>query len=136
MNVMYSNIGSKIKTLAKVIGVLLAVSGVVAWIYFITNTYNYYSYGNPVEKRLLTTDDLIGWISLICGLLGFCSSWLIFGFGQLVEDVSKFKEVYENSQNTEQPTAAPVHSSSWICSSCQTENSSNVSQCKKCGNYR
>ena len=81
---MYDFIGQKIKGLAKVLGWLCLIAGIIAWIYFITNGYT-----RNGGTYMITSDDFIGWIALISGGIGFCSSWFLYGFGQLVEDVGE-----------------------------------------------
>jgi len=71
---MYSNVGGKIKTLAKVLAWFWLIVGAIAWLYLIFN-------------------DLVvyGWISLGIGILEYIASWFTYGFGQLVEDVHEIR---------------------------------------------
>ena len=79
---MYEEVGSKIRKLSQVLGWVSLIGGIVAWLYFLTNTETYYG-----ETRIVTDDDFIAWIALVYGVIGFLSSWFIYGFGQLVDDV-------------------------------------------------
>lgn len=81
---MYSDVGKKIMGLAKVCGWICLIAGVIAWLILITNGYDsYYSgYHYYIEE-----DDIFGWLSLIVGVLGYISSWITYGFGQVVDDV-------------------------------------------------
>ena len=96
---MYSNIGRKIKVLSQVVGLLSMIVGIVVWIYFITNFYTEYGrYGD--YRRYLTSDDWIGWFSLVAGVLGIIVSWPLYGFGELIESVG------EIAINSVKPTAS------------------------------
>ena len=74
---MYENIGSKIKGLASVSGCILLIAGVIAWLVIIANDSPY--------------DNLIGWLCLAAGVLGFIGSWVLYGFGLLVEDINALR---------------------------------------------
>lgn len=97
---MYTNIGNKIKAIAKVLGWVYLIGGAIAWLILITNGYDgWYGY------EYITEDDYIGWIALISGILGYVSSWFTFGFGQLVEDVHALRDraTTPATQNDELP---------------------------------
>lgn len=70
---MYSQVGKKIMTLAKVCGWISLICGIIAMVINFTD-YNYYN-------------NAIGWISLAVGVVGLVLSWPMYGFGQLVDDV-------------------------------------------------
>lgn len=72
---MYSNVGKKIMTLAKVLGWVFLIAGLIITEGFVS------------EKR----EFLIVIIPLISGILLFISSWFLYGFGQLVDDVSAMR---------------------------------------------
>lgn len=72
---MYSNVGKKIMTLAKVLGWVFLIAGLIITVGFVS------------EKR----EFLIVIIPLISGILLFISSWFLYGFGQLVDDVSAMR---------------------------------------------
>lgn len=88
---MYNNVGKKIQILAKILGWLLLFGGAVAWLILITNGYDSRYYGHVYERD----DDLLGWLCLVGGGIGFVSSWLVYGFGQIVEDVRTIREKTE-----------------------------------------
>lgn len=71
---MYQNIGKKIMMLAQIIGWLFLVAGVIVFIASFPDKYD-----GP---------EVYGWIALGVGVLSFISSWFLYGFGQLVDDVS------------------------------------------------
>lgn len=79
---MYNNVSKVIKAMAIVLGWLLLVGGVVA--FFLLK-------GNGVWR---TT----AYICLGGGILSFLMSWVLYGFGQLVEDVHKIRENTENKK--------------------------------------
>lgn len=72
---MYSNVGKKIMTLAKVLGWVFLIAGIITAIVFM-------SFG---WKFFIVIAPLIG------GVLLYVSSWVLYGFGQLVEDVSAMR---------------------------------------------
>ena len=68
---MYNYIGGKIKVLARVIGWILLISGIIGFL-------------------CLASEDhiIIGLIPLVSGVVGFLSSWFLYALGQIVDDVS------------------------------------------------
>ncbi|MBP3941529.1 MAG: hypothetical protein J6D00_08595 [Christensenellaceae bacterium] len=71
---MYENIGKKIKGLAQVFGWLWLIAGIIwAFIFW-------------AGKQAL-----LGFIPLIGGGMMCISSWILYGFGQLVEDISAIR---------------------------------------------
>ncbi len=79
---MYSNIGGKIKVLAKVIGWIGLIAGILMCIILLSDTYKY---GWSGRNELNTDNDWQGWISLVAGILALISSWPLYGFGELIE---------------------------------------------------
>ena len=43
-------------------------------------------------------DDLWGWLAFAFGIIGFVSSWFIYGFGQVVDDVHFLREKAEKAE--------------------------------------
>ena len=82
---MYEDVGSKIQTMAKVIGWLCLIAGVLGCWYFLTDGAESYVYGEGMKFVYNKTNDIFGWMSLVFGGLGFCSSWILCGFGELIE---------------------------------------------------
>ena len=70
---MYKNIGVKIKLLADLCGILFLVVGIGGGLYFLLN--------DP------WTDDRLVWPLLAGGIVGFLSSFPLYGFGELIENV-------------------------------------------------
>lgn len=69
---MYSDVGKKIMMLAKVLGGIFLIAGIITTIVFA-------SFGWMFSIVI---------IPLIGGALLYTSSWFLYGFGQLVDDVS------------------------------------------------
>ena len=86
---MYNNVGNKIKVLAKIIGWLLLIAGLVVW--YLKICANHYM-----------GDDLIGWVALAVGVLSLISSWPIYAFGQLVDDTNAIRRRFEEEKGTEE----------------------------------
>ena len=127
---MYNNIGGKIKGLAKVLGWLFLIGGIIAWLIFITNGKKY--------------DDGIGWGALVGCVLSFISTWFLYGFGQLVEDTEGIRSelayarqpsvpITPNAPTTphvNQP-AEKMNTSNWVCA-CGRTHMAYTSTCE-CG---
>lgn len=75
---MYKNVGKKVQKLATVIGIGLLIAGFISFIIMI-------SAGN---KYLIPW----AWFALGIGLISFVSSWFMYAFGQLVDDVHAMRE--------------------------------------------
>ncbi len=74
---MYSNVGKKIMILAQVLGWVLLGAGIILFLVVL-------SHGR--SGKFLT-----GGIGLAVGIFGFISSWFLYGFGQLVDDVNAIR---------------------------------------------
>lgn len=70
---MYNNVGNKIKVLAQVTGWTCFAAGFIAWI------------------ALLANENPLGWAALGGGIAMLISTWFLYGFGQLVQDVHELK---------------------------------------------
>jgi len=121
---MYDNIGRKIKGLAKAIfiaqGISMAITGIVL---------------------MCIDDDLIlyGVLTLILGpILAWISSWLFYGFGELIDKVSDIERSTRGETNetasslkVKDETVAPVPKKIVIkkCDFCEKENIQ-VAHCK------
>ncbi len=68
---MYSNVGKKIMILAMVFGVVFLAAGLVGFVVLLA----------------LEIPAWLAFIALLGGIITFMSSWLLYGFGQLVDDV-------------------------------------------------
>ena len=87
---MYDDVGRKIRGLAIAQGVIMLIICIIAWIILITNGYDtveYTRYGYEEVHKYITQDDAIGWGCLIAGVFYFMSSWILYGFGQMVDEI-------------------------------------------------
>lgn len=93
---MYNNIGGKIKSLAKSAFFVEAIASIIAGIVF-----------------FIDNEPFLGLISIIAGpLVAWVSSWLLYGFGELIDKVTEIAcntRGYTTQQNTS-PTPQPVES--------------------------
>ena len=115
---MYEDIGGKIQIVAKVIGWLCLIVGIVAFFVCITDSTEvpkYSEYGSIYGTKVVanTANDLLGWISLIAGVFGFCFSWVLYGFGELVDDIgsirsslTEIERITNKNQTAFQPTCS------------------------------
>ena len=158
-NIMFDDIGGKIKTLAVVlcvIGIILSVISAIA-LWAQNDTSSYY---NPHPTILLGFGVLIG------GCLGsWLGSFFMYGFGQLIETTEENNQyLAQISRQLSKPNTDAAASSSdstpraytpsysnsnaslshvtrvsgdgWVCKKCGTRNSSSADYCKDCGTYR
>lgn len=87
---MFKNIGGKIKGLASVIAWLGIIVSVVTGVIYMATAFD----GVGIGFLILVLGSLVSWIS----------SWLLYGFGELIENTSKIaKNITPN--NTPKPTA-------------------------------
>jgi hypothetical protein len=82
---MYDNVGNKIKVLAQILGWLGLIGGGIVWIV------------------LLAKENPIGWVGLGAGIVWFLFSWFLYGFGQLVQDVSESKDILISRRHETKP---------------------------------
>lgn len=139
---MYDYIGEKIKGIAMVLGWVVLGISVIVWL-----------------VCLFTGVGAVSWIALAYGILTLISTWFLYGFGQLIDDAGAMraylcelanggtkqtkttvhtgrKEKTLADLKPEVPIKAVIVDDGWICGSCQTKNSLNYSQCKKCGSFK
>ena len=91
---MYDNIGRKIKDLAKAICLLEVFAAIIAGMIVI---------GNFADARDGTGMVGIGILIMVVGpLLAWISSWLLYGFGELIEKTSNI-EIYLRPQSCKEP---------------------------------
>ena len=72
---MYSNVGGKIKLVAKLYGWITLIGGLLTFFILLGD----YDFGEVFYVPILA-------------LTGFATSWPLYGFGQLVDDVQAIKE--------------------------------------------
>jgi DNA-directed RNA polymerase subunit RPC12/RpoP len=88
---MYDNIGGKIKGLAKASFIVAAIAEVITGI------------------ALMATDDLIGYgllVMFVGPIVAWVSSWLLYGFGQLVENSDIIAEEHKRVNEKHEKTVA------------------------------
>lgn len=81
---MYSNVGKKIMILAQVLGWVLLGAGIILFL--------------VVLFQGRSGNFLTGGIGLAVGIFGFISSWFLYGFGQLVDDVRTIRNTPKEAQ--------------------------------------
>lgn len=81
---MYTKIGKKIQILAEVCGILCLITSAFALIFVLAFVIN------EAEMSISAFSVVIG------GVVGFIGSWPLYGFGQLVEDVSALRKRSES----------------------------------------
>ena len=92
---LYENIGGKIKSWAKWIFIVEAIGAIITGIYFVHRGITASFDSEP--------DILLGFLILLLGpIVAWVSTWLLYAFGELVEDVHELRV---------QGSLAPVHRS-------------------------
>lgn len=143
---MFDNIGSKIKNLAQGVCFIGIACSVICGISFLA-----------IDEDLFLVGLLVAVIGALCSWLG---TFLLYGFGELIERVTSIDEkmkgstppVYEEPSTFYVRTPAPApsvpdprpaaSSSSpaldkvWYCGYCGTQNTNISAQCKGCGRYK
>ena len=138
---MYNNIGKKIKGLAKGTFIAEAVAAIITgFILFVTGLDSW-------EHRDLA---LVGPLVIALGpIVAWVSSWLLYGFGELVDKTCDIERNTRGISSRETPSvneiapatsvtkSATVHSDSgWICDRCGTKNPLSSSSCKGCSSSK
>ena len=122
---MYKNIGKKIQTLAKIFGWLLLIAGVVVCLVFLIKSggvNSEYRYAKQLKREY----NIYAIISLVSGCMGYIFTWMLYGFGQLVDDVHIMREKMYVPVVEQKPLE-----DGWTCS-CGRVNAKFVSSCA-CG---
>lgn len=114
---MYSDVGRKIRGFAIFCGVFIFIVCAIVWIVLITNTYETYEYsyygGYDTVRKYITADDGLGWGVLGAGVIYLLSSWVMYGFGQMVDDVEGiYGLVSKISKKMDPPAQKIVHAAS------------------------
>ena len=121
---MFDNIGGKIKTLAKVICWIGIIASVVVGIIIIYDWFvQPYYYRNSTE--LITGIAVI----VLGSLFSWIGSFVLFGFGELVENSSYIAEVMEEKRKGD-------FTGEWFCKKCGNLNKESITVCNKCGTKR
>lgn len=118
---MFENIGGKIKALAKVIcwiGIIACV--VIAIVMFVQAGETYY---RGERTTLIITGILV---MTVGSLLSWVSSFVLYGFGELVENSTYIAETMEQKEQGD-------YSGEWFCKKCGYLNKAGTTVCNKCG---
>ena len=92
---MYDNIGGKIKGLAKAVFIVEATAALITGIALVA-----------IDEDLI----LFGLLTLILGpAVAWVSSWLLYGFGELIDRVCEIAQNTRTSQNTPTATTSQEH---------------------------
>lgn len=87
---MFNNIGEKIKTLAIIITILGIIASVISGIAFIVS-----SIVDSYDVSRLAAGIILGVLTIVVGsLLSWISSFLLYGFGELIENSTILKEKF------------------------------------------
>ena len=81
MKKLYGNVGKKIQKLGFIIGLVLLIAGVGTFIIM-----------NAMASEIRDADMIWAYIAPVIGVVGFVSSWFMYAFGQLVNDVHAMRE--------------------------------------------
>ena len=115
---LYTNIGGKIKNWAKWIFIIEAIGTIITGLVLLS-----------------TDEDLIGYglLTLVCGpIVAWVGSWLLYAFGELVEDVHAIR----NKEGTTEEKAkreAKIKSQKYKCPKCKHTLHYGDDVCEKCG---
>ena len=121
---MFENIGRKIKALAKVICWIGIIASVVVGVIIIYD-WSVQSYRYRDSAELIT-----GIVVIILGsLLSWVGSFVLYGFGELVENSTFIAETMEENKQRN-------HSGEWFCKKCGNLNKEDTTVCNKCGTKR
>ena len=88
---MFENVGGKIKGFAQVWGWIVLIGSIIAWIAMLADEWGW-----------------ISWIVLLSGLALVPSAWVIYGFGQMVEDAHDLADDVRALRNQSNAPAAVV----------------------------
>ncbi len=82
---MYDNIGEKIKLLAKVSAILMTIGCIIGGIALIATMDGFFVF---LGILVIVVGSLISWVS----------SWVLYGFGELVENSASLKQIAKSSE--------------------------------------
>lgn len=133
---MFDNIGGKIKTLAQVVCWIGIVCAIISGFVIIVNDKDSF---------------FLGFIIIVIGsLISWISSFTLYGFGEIIDQLKcsnewlekiapgqeKTTEPRKSYYTSSTPTVKRTANGGWICKKCNTENSSTAQFCKDCGTYK
>lgn len=115
---MFSNMGGKIKALAKV----------VCWVGIIASVITGFS---MCGYRGTAVTGII--VMIVGSLSAWIGSFVLCGFGEMVEATMETRDIL---RRTGSRTFTNASTDTWKCPHCGQENTTVSSQCKGCGQYR
>ena len=135
---MFDNIGEKLNTFAEVIGMfdnigkkIKTLAQVICWIGIIFAVICGFLIMKAGGSAIFS-----GFIIMIIGsLISWFSSFTLYGFGEIIDQLKYSNEWLEKRAPRQGKTAEPKHIG-WICKKCNTENNRNAQFCKDCGTYK
>ena len=103
---MYDNIGRKLKDLATGIFIIEAIGAVIGGIVLVTEEYFVW-----------------GLLTIIFGpIVAWFSSWLLYAFGELVEDVSRLRKHFIPDETPQKFNTPPIEVKKATCEFCGKSN--------------
>ena len=119
---MYDNIGGKIKGLAKAIVIIVAIAAAITGF-----------------ALMISNDDMILaglLIMIVAPLVAWISSWLLYGFGQLIENSDKLVEINEErfylQRNSNLQPEVKHSDKKWKCEKCGSLITADLDHCPIC----
>ena len=128
----YDNIGKKIKGAAKAIFIIESILSLIVGLIIVTNFYDF--------------EVVLGILLMIIGpIVAWVSSWLLYGFGELIDKVSGIERNTRGDKTTSETQASiderdsqilgnAGEKSSLVCAKCGTKYDSPIKFCGECGN--
>ena len=123
---MYDNIGEKLKGLAKIIFVIETIAMIIT----------------ALVLMAILNAFVWGLLLLVCGpLFAWVSSWMLYAFGQLVDDVSiirqQTRKVKSNTKSAVIPnsgnnSSSNINTNTVLCETCGAIVTSNQNVCHVC----
>lgn len=127
---MFSNIGGKIKVLAMILCWIGIGVSVLSGISILASESDDSIIGELMPDGAMAISGLLTMV--IGSLTSWLSSFVLYGFGELIENVTSINYKLDlRSQSNQNPT---TNTNVWKCTSCGQENSNNYGYCKHCGN--
>lgn len=141
---MFSNIGVKIKTWAKVLCWIGIAGAVILGIGIILSGGTMGRYGYSSRNVSLGSFFLGLLVIVVAGFASWVSSFLLYGFGELIDTCQEIEHLLtpkresrwleQNEERGDSSTTAPAAlSGSWRCNKCGASNPYGQRICKDCG---
>lgn len=133
---MYKNIGRKLKTLASIVGLggsglSLLIGIIIAFSACSGGGRGYYQgYSEDVGEGIMCFFIFLA-IAVVC----FVSSWVLYGFGQLIDSTQniEYRLSGQHSINNYPINSTTINAKNKICPKCGANNTSDSNFCVDCG---